>query len=192
MKIGVLALQGAFIEHINMLNKLNAETVEIRQKSDFTKDLDGIVLPGGESTAMKKLLLDLDLYEPIKQALEAGMPAFGTCAGLILMAKEFEDSTWKHFELLDIKIKRHGFGRQVGSFRVEEDFADIGKIPMVFIRGPYITEVRQGVDVLAKIGDKIVAVRQNNLLGVAFHPELTDNTGVHSYFLNMVKNCCEN
>jgi len=187
MKIGVLALQGAFIEHIRMLESLGAQTVEIRQAADFTDDLDGIVLPGGESTAMGKLLRELGLMEPIKKALENGLPAFGTCAGLILMAKHFEDSKFLHFELLDVTVRRHGYGRQLGSFSSNSEFSGIGTYPMVFIRGPYITGVGSGVTVLAKVDDKIVAVRQGNLLGIAFHPELTDDTRVHAYFMQMIK-----
>ena len=187
MKIGVLALQGAFIEHIHMLGSLGAQTVEIRQLSDFTGDLDGIVFPGGESTVMGKLLRELGLMEPIQQALLGGLPAFGTCAGLILMAKNFEDSEFLHFQVMDATLRRHGFGRQLGSFREDSDFADIGSYPMVFIRGPYITEVGPGVQVLAKAAGKIVAVRQGNLLGIAFHPELTDDTRIHAYFLRMIE-----
>ena len=187
MKIGVLALQGAFAEHIKMLKHLGAETVEIRNGGEFPCDLDGLVLPGGESTAMNRLLHDLGLIQPLRNALEQGLPAFGTCAGLILMARDFEDSNWRHFQLMDIRVRRHGFGRQIGSFSTEGDFVGIGKIPMVFIRGPYITSVEPSVKVLAKVDDKIVAVRQGNLLGVAFHPELTEDTRVHAYFLRMVK-----
>jgi len=189
MKIGVLALQGAFIEHIKMLESLGAETVEIRKLADFTSDIDGIVFPGGESTVMGKLLRELELMKPIKQALLSGLPAFGTCAGLILMAKEFVDSEFLHFQVLDVVVRRHGYGRQLGSFSADSEFAGIGSYPMVFIRGPYITEVKQGVEVLAKVDDKIVGVRQDNLLGVAFHPELTEDTRVHEYFLKMVKEC---
>ncbi|MCL2565727.1 MAG: pyridoxal 5'-phosphate synthase glutaminase subunit PdxT [Defluviitaleaceae bacterium] len=187
MKIGVLALQGAFIEHIRMFESLGVQTVEIRKLADFTEDLDGIVFPGGESTVMGKLLHELELMEPVKQALQKGLPAFGTCAGLILMAKKFVDSKFLHFQVLDVVVRRHGFGRQLGSFSAEHEFVGIGTYPMVFIRGPYITEVGQGVEVLAKIDDKIVAVRQGNLLGAAFHPELTDDTRVHEYFLKMVE-----
>lgn len=188
IKIGVLALQGAFIEHIKMLNVLGVATKEIRQKSDFEKEnIDGIVLPGGESTVMKKLLNDLGLFQPLKQALTSGLPAFGTCAGLIIMAKNFEDSPHKHLDLMDITVMRHGFGRQIGSFKTQGDFAGIGTIPMVFIRGPYITKVENNAKILAKIDDKIVAARQNNLLAVAFHPELTNNPSVHNYFLDMVR-----
>jgi len=187
MKIGVLALQGAFIEHIRILNSLGAKTVEIRQASDFTPDLDGIVFPGGESTAIGKLLHELGLMEPLKLALEKGLPAFGTCAGLILMAKEFEDSKFLHFQVMDITLRRHGFGRQLGSFRSDSEFEGLGTYPMVFIRGPYITKVGENVQVLAKVDDKIVAARQGNLLGIAFHPELTDDNRVHAYFLKMIE-----
>jgi len=186
-KIGVLALQGAFIEHMHMLEKLGAEPVEIRQKADFTQDLSGLILPGGESTVMGMLLRKLELFDPMQKAIREGLPTFGTCAGLILMANKSEDSQLRHLCVLDITLRRHGFGRQIASFETEEEFADIGKIPMIFIRGPYITEVEESVKVLAHAQNKIVAVRQRNLLGVAFHPELTDDSRVHEYFLQMCK-----
>jgi len=185
-RIGVLAVQGAFAEHIRMLERLGATALEIRKPGDFTPDIDGIVLPGGESTAMNRLLRELELLEPIRAALLGGMPAFGTCADLILLAKRFTDSGWRHFGVLDATVCRHGFGRQLGSFRAEGEFAGVGRVPMVFIRGPYIAEVGPGVEVLATARDKIVAVRQGNLLATAFHPELTDDTGVHACFLRTV------
>ena len=183
----MLALQGAFAEHIRMLQTLDVTAVEVRRPCDFTPDLDGIVLPGGESTAMNRLLLELDMMEPLRTALRQGLPAFGTCAGLILLAKRFTDSDWLHFQVLDVTVCRHGFGRQIGSFRTEGEFAEIGRVPMVFIRGPYITEAGAWVDVLATVENRIVAVRQGNLLGVAFHPELTEDTRLHAYFLRMVE-----
>jgi len=185
-RIGVLAVQGAFAEHVHMLEKLGASATEVRRPRDFTPELDGIVLPGGESTAMNRLLRGLELMEPIRKALLRGMPAFGTCAGLILLAKSFTDSGWRHFGVLDATVCRHGFGRQLGSFRAEGEFAGVGRVPMVFIRGPYVTEAGPGVEVLARARDKIVAVRQGNLLATAFHPELAGDAGVHSFFLRMV------
>lgn len=187
MKIGVLALQGAFIEHVRMLENLGATPVEIRQKSDFTPDLRGIILPGGESTVMGMLLRKLEIFEPLRDALADGFPAMGTCAGLILMAKKSEDCERRHLCVLDVTLRRHGFGRQISSFKTEEDFAGIGKIPMVFIRGPYVVEAGNGVEVLARAKNKIVAVKQNNLTGIAFHPELTADTRVHEFF---IKSCC--
>jgi len=170
-----------------MLRGLGAEAVEVRRACDFTGDLDGIVLPGGESTAMGKLLRSLNLLEPLREALSGGLPAFGTCAGLILMARRFSDPQPLHLGVLDVEVCRHGFGRQLGSFRCEGEFSGIGPVPMVFIRGPYITETGAGVEVLAKAEGKTVAVRQGNILGVAFHPEITDDTRIHSYFLGMVE-----
>ncbi|MCL2015214.1 MAG: pyridoxal 5'-phosphate synthase glutaminase subunit PdxT [Defluviitaleaceae bacterium] len=190
MRIAVLALQGAFFEHIAMLNKLGVDSIEIRQKSDFSKGFDGIILPGGESTTMNKLLHDLKLFAPLQDSIKAGIPCFGTCAGLILMSKRFEDSRWQHLDVLDVTVKRHGFGRQIGSFSVNDSFAG-STVPMVFIRGPYITEVGENVKILAKTGGKIVSVRQNNLLGTAFHPELTEDSTVHTYFLDMINARCE-
>lgn len=185
MKIGVLALQGAFAEHVQMLKSLGVEAVEIRQRRDFVPDMRGVILPGGESTVMGMLLHKLGLFEPLRKALVAGLPAFGTCAGLILMAKESEDSPRRHLCVLDVTLRRHGFGRQINSFKTEGEFAGCGQIPLVFIRGPYITGVGAGVEVLASAKNRIVAVRQKNLLGTAFHPELTPDSRVHEYFLNM-------
>jgi 5'-phosphate synthase pdxT subunit len=185
MKIGVLALQGAFAEHIAMLKKLGVTPLEIRQKSDLTAGLSGIILPGGESTAIGLLLHKLEIFAPLHKAITGGLPVFGTCAGLILMAKRAEDSETQHLNVLDVTVRRHGFGRQINSFGEEGEFAGAGKIPMVFIRGPYITQVGEDVEILATLKEKIVAVRQKNMLGVAFHPELTNDSKVHEYFLKM-------
>ncbi len=186
MKIAVLALQGAFIEHINMLNKLGVKTVEIRKKSDFSGEFDGLILPGGESSVVGKLLRDLDLFEDIKKAIDNGLPVFGTCAGLILLAKNIENQSTNHLATLDITVKRNAFGRQYDSFCVKDNFNG-DDIEMIFIRAPYICSAMANVNVLSKYGKKIMAVRQGNQLGVAFHPELTGDCTVHKYFLDMIK-----
>jgi pyridoxal 5'-phosphate synthase pdxT subunit len=188
-RIGVLALQGAFIEHINVLNKLGAETFEIRQKSDLTKGpIDGLVLPGGESTVMGKLLRELDLQGDIKRMIQGGLPVFGTCAGLILLAKSISDEGGSYLGTMNIVAKRNAYGRQLGSFRTEADFKGIGKVDMTFIRAPFIESAGENVDVLAVVDGKIVAARQDNMLAIAFHPELTSDLSIHKYFLeNMVK-----
>ena len=183
MKIGVLALQGAFIEHCDMLKKLGAEPVEIRQRSHFTDNLDGLIIPGGESTVMGKLLCELELLGPVKNAILGGMPAFGTCAGLILLARQVEGGSEGAIPALDILVRRNAYGRQLGSFRRIEEFQGLGKTPMVFIRAPYVLEARNGTQVLAVVDEKIVAVGHGKVLATAFHPELTEHTGIHEYFL---------
>lgn len=185
MKIGVLALQGAFIEHINVLKKLGVDTFEIRQLKDIETSFDGLILPGGESTTMGKLLKDLQLFEPLKSKIEAGLPTFGTCAGMILLAKKVEDNP-THFGTMDIAVKRNAYGRQLGSFLTEENFEGIGEIPMSFIRAPYIESVGPEVKVLSIVNDNIVAAQQGNMLATSFHPEITHSTLVHEYFVNIV------
>ena len=185
MTVAILALQGAFAEHGQMLDKLGADHFEIRQKKDLEKEFDALILPGGESTVMGKLLHDLDLYESIRDKILAGMPVFGTCAGLILLAKDIEEEA-THLATMDIRVKRNAYGRQLGSFYTEDEFRGIGEIPMTFIRAPYIVEVFGEAEVLARVDGKIVAARQNNQLVTAFHPELSDDLKVHQYFLNMI------
>ncbi|MGF0101829.1 pyridoxal 5'-phosphate synthase glutaminase subunit PdxT [Bariatricus sp. SGI.019] len=185
MTVAILALQGAFAEHGQMLDKLGADHFEIRQKKDLEKEFDALILPGGESTVMGKLLHDLVLYESIRDKILAGMPVFGTCAGLILLAKDIEEEA-THLATMDIRVKRNAYGRQLGSFYTEDEFRGIGEIPMTFIRAPYIAEVFGEAEVLARVDGKIVAARQNNQLVTAFHPELSDDLKVHQYFLNMI------
>lgn len=187
MKIGVLCLQGAFIEHINILNNLGIETFEIRQKKDIQKHFDGIILPGGESTTMGKLLKELDIFDILVEKIKNNIPVFGTCAGLLLLAKKIDNDHRTHLATLDIIAKRNAYGRQLGSFNTLADFNN-KQIPMTFIRAPYVQEVGEGVEILSIVDGKIVAVRQNNQLATAFHPELTNCYDVHNYFIDMVKN----
>lgn len=188
MNIGILALQGAFIEHEQILKKLDVSSMEIRCRNDLEKPFDGLIIPGGESTVQGKLLKELGMFDRLKGMIEDGMPVFGTCAGLILLAKKIDNDSRTHLGTMDITAVRNAYGRQLGSFYTEEDFADIGKIPMTFIRAPYIKSVDKDVVVLAKSDDKIIAARQNNQLVTAFHPELNSNTRVHGYFIDMIKN----
>lgn len=185
MTVAVLALQGAFLEHEQMLKKLGANYFEIRQKKDLEKHFDGLILPGGESTVMGKLLRESDLLEPIRQRILDGMPVFGTCAGLILLAKDVEQEN-PHLGTMRISAKRNAYGRQLGSFYTEQEFKGLGVIPMTFIRAPYIAEAAEGVEVLAEVDGKIVAAREGNQLATAFHPELSEDTSVHRYFLKML------
>jgi 5'-phosphate synthase pdxT subunit len=186
MTVAVLALQGAFLEHEQVLNKLNTEHFEIRQRSDLNRDFDALILPGGESTVMGKLLHELNLYEPLKERIEKGLPVFGTCAGLILLAGEVEASP-AHFGTMDITVRRNAYGRQLGSFQTNADFKGIGTIPMIFIRAPYISKVSKDVEILAQVDERIVAARQGNQLVTAFHPELSEDLSIHQYFLDMIQ-----
>lgn len=188
MKIGVLALQGAFIEHEKMLEKLNIESFEIRQKADIIKPMDGIIIPGGESTVMGKLLVESDMFDSLKSLIENGLPVFGTCAGLIILSKKIENDSRVHIATMDICAVRNAYGRQLGSFYTESEFADLGKIPMTFIRAPYIKCAEDNVEILAEVDGKIVAARQKNQLVTAFHPELSEDLSVHKYFIDMIKN----
>ena len=187
-KIGILALQGAFAEHEQVLKALDVETVQIRNQQDWEThaDLDGLILPGGESTVMGKLLHDLDLFEPIKTKINAGLPVFGTCAGLILLAKTIVGDQTKHLASMDINVARNVYGRQLGSFVTNADFKGIGEIPMVFIRGPIIETIGPEVEILAQVNGAIVAAKEKHMLVTSFHPELTGDTRVHTYFLEMI------
>lgn len=186
MKVGVLALQGAFIEHEKCLASLGADSVEIRQKSQLDRDYAALILCGGESTVQGKLLKELDMYDALKARIAEGMPVFGTCAGLILLAREIAGGERAHLGLMDIAAKRNAYGRQLGSFSCVAPFGSLGDIPMTFIRAPYIERVGEGVEVLSVVDGKTVAARQKNMLVTAFHPELTQDITVHRYFLDNV------
>ncbi len=180
-------MQGAFIEHEKMLRSLGAEAFEIRQKKDLMQEFDGLILPGGESTVMGKLLKELDLFLPLQEKIQKGLPVLGTCAGLILLAERISNDENVYFGTLPVTVRRNAYGRQLGSFYVEQEVKGIGKIPMTFIRAPYMEAVGEGVEVLARVEEKIVAVRCKNQIGISFHPEVTDNTAVHEYFLSVCK-----
>jgi 5'-phosphate synthase pdxT subunit len=183
LKIGVLALQGGFIEHIHILQSLQVETFEIRKKSDLEPSMDGLIIPGGESTTVGKLLNDLDMYNDLKKLIDNGLPVFGTCAGMILLAREIEGRENAHFEAIDIVVKRNAYGRQLGSFFTEASFKGIGQIPMTFIRAPYIESAGAGVEILSVVDNHIVAAREKNVLVTSYHPELTSDNRVHQYFI---------
>lgn len=186
MNIGILALQGAFKEHKDILDKLEADSYEIRKKSDLKKRPDGLIIPGGESTVIGKLLNDLDMMEELKDMIENGIPVFGTCAGLILLAKKIENDKRIHLGCMNIEVQRNAYGRQLGSFVTEEEFQGIGKIPMVFIRAPYIKSTGSNVKILSEVKGKIIAAEEKNILVTAFHPELTKDTRVHKYFIEKI------
>ena len=185
MRIGILALQGAFAEHRDMLESLGVDCTEIRQRKDFRENLDALILPGGESTVMKKLLGELGLLNPIRKSIEYGMPVMGTCAGLILLA-ENEDGGEPCFGTMPVPVRRNAYGRQLGSFQTVEEVKGVGKFPMTFIRAPYIEKVREDVEILAVTKGNITAARYGSQLGLAFHPELTDDPGIHRYFIEEI------
>ena len=188
MKIGILALQGAFQEHKNILDSLNVDNCLLKTKEQL-EDIDGIILPGGESTAMGKLLRDFNILEPLKEKIKNGLPVFGTCSGMILLAEKLSNSETVHLGVMGIEVKRNAYGRQLGSFEIEEDFKGINKkVKMVFIRAPYVENIKEGVEILAIVNGNITAVREKNMLAVSFHPELTNDTSVHEYFLDIIKN----
>ena len=180
MRIAILALQGAFAEHEQMLHRLGVETFQVRQQSDWNQPKDGLIIPGGESTTQGKLLHDLGLFELIRQAIIDGLPVFGTCAGLILLSP-------MHLGTMDIDVQRNAYGRQLGSFHTIAPVKGIGDdIPMTFIRAPYINDVMSpDCEVLAEVDGHIVAARQGRQLVTAFHPELDDDTRIHQSFLSM-------
>lgn len=188
MKIAILALQGAFLEHEKMLERLGVETFEIRQLSDWQKPKDGLVLPGGESTVQLKLLKDLGMFESVRNDVRNGLPVFGTCAGLILLSKKEEGRSLDRISTMDIDVCRNAYGRQLGSFYTEAKMNGVGEdVPMTFIRAPYINKVEGDAEILAEVGGHIVAARQGKQLVTAFHPELNDDIRVHQYFINMIK-----
>lgn len=188
MLIGVLALQGAFIEHVCMLDKLGVHSIEIRKAEDLNNNFDGFIFPGGESSAIGKILGDLGLLSPLKEKIEQGIPVFGTCAGMILLASQINNDDVVHFGTMDICVVRNAYGRQLGSFNTISNFGGGQEIEMRFIRAPYIQSAGEDVEILSVVDNKIVAARQNNQLVTAFHPELTEDDTVHRYFLNMIRN----
>ena len=186
MKIGVLAVQGAFIEHEAMLQRLGVSCIQVRQKTDL-QGIDGIVLPGGESTVPGQLLHKLEIFEPLKAMIADGLPVLATCAGLILLAEHLDGDATTHLATLPVCVKRNAYGRQLSSFTATADVGDIADYPLVFIRAPYISAAGENVQTLAKVDGNIVAVRYQNQIGLAFHPELTDDTRIHASFLKLVE-----
>jgi len=186
-RVGVLALQGAFREHRQVLERLGCEVIEVRTTSDL-EGIDGLIIPGGESTTIGKLLQFNGLGEKIKALGTQDLPIFGTCAGMILLSKTIVDSNQYRLNLMDAVVERNAFGRQVASFETDLRVPAMGPNPLraVFIRAPYLREVAPNVGILAEYEGKIVFARQGNLLASAFHPELTPDLRVHKYFLTMI------
>lgn len=187
MKIGVLALQGDFVDHIKMLKKCNVKTKEIRLPEDLD-DVSGLIIPGGESTTIIKLMKMYKLDKKIIQKNRNGMPIFGTCAGTILLSKEIIGNKQNSLGLLDVAVLRNGYGRQIDSFETILDVNDLGKVKGIFIRAPIIKNVYNGVKVLAECQGKPVLVKQNNILAATFHPEMADEKKVYGLFIDMCKN----
>lgn len=189
MRIAILALQGAFIEHERMMRGLGCDVFEIRKLSDWNQPKDGLIIPGGESTVQSKLLNELGLSVPIRNAIISGLPVMGTCAGLILLAEQVENgNSSMGLSTMSIEVCRNAYGRQLGSFYVKSSMKDVGEdLPMVFIRAPYIKRVYGNARVMAEHDGRIVAARQENQLVTSFHPELTEDDRVHRYFLDMVR-----
>ncbi len=189
--IGVLGLQGAVQEHLDMLNKIGGiKACSVKYKSDLDQ-IDGLIIPGGESTAIGKLLFDFDLTAPLKACIKNRMPVWGTCAGLIILAKKITNDDRRHLEVMDIEVMRNGYGRQLDSFTAYVDLPSVSeeKIPLVFIRAPYVVDVAPHVDVLLRLDGHIVACRQGNMLATSFHPELTEDLSFHKYFIGIVNDC---
>lgn len=185
--IGVLGLQGAFKEHMECLESLDIQSKLIKSKKDM-EGIDGIILPGGESTVMGKMLIDFKMIEFLSSKIRAGLPAWGTCAGMILLANRIDGINGAHLGVMDIDVKRNAYGRQIGSFITSQLIPVISNnpIPLVFIRAPYINSVGSNVRVLCKVDGNIVAAREGNMLATSFHPELTEDMSFHRYFIDMV------
>lgn len=187
MKIGVLALQGAVAEHIRMIGKAGGEGVVVK-RTEQLEELDGIIIPGGESTTIGKLMRTYGFIDALKAFAAQGKPMFGTCAGLIVLAKEIAGQEEAHLGLMNMRVARNAFGRQRESFETDLEIKGIDRnVRAVFIRAPLIEEVYEGVDALSTFNGQIVAARQGHLLAASFHPELTDDERMHAYFLDMVR-----
>ncbi|QCX34330.1 pyridoxal 5'-phosphate synthase glutaminase subunit PdxT [Caloramator sp. E03] len=187
MKIGVLSLQGGVIEHLSHLRNLGVDCIEVKEAKDLN-EINGIILPGGESTTIGLLLKERKMLHPLKERILKGLPVWGTCAGMILLAKEIENDFRKHLEVMNIKVKRNAYGSQLDSFICHTKIEKVTdkEIPLIFIRAPYIVEAGNDVDVIFEIDGKIVAAREKNMLATSFHPELSNSLEFHRYFLNMV------
>ncbi|MCJ7763753.1 MAG: pyridoxal 5'-phosphate synthase glutaminase subunit PdxT [Dehalococcoidales bacterium] len=191
MRIGVLALQGGFIEHVNMLEKLGVTATPV-YKPDELEGIDGLIIPGGESTTMINLMHEFGIFGPLKEKAQAELPVMGTCAGMLLLAKEVSNPGMETLTLIDISVKRNAFGRQIDSFEASVDIPLLGKepFPAIFIRAPLIERTSPDVEILGRLNDgTAVAVRQERMLAVSFHPELTQDTRLHRYFLEIVADC---
>ena len=187
-KIGVLAIQGAVREHVEMLDQIaDVQGVWVKYEKELD-EIDGLIIPGGESTAIGRLLRDFGLLEPLRAKILAGLPVWGTCAGMILLAKKLINDEMVHLGVMDIEVSRNGYGRQLGSFETTVHLPEVADeaILLSFIRAPYVNAVGSGVDVLLEVEGRIVACRQGHMLATAFHPEITNDLAFHKYFVKMI------
>lgn len=189
IKVGVLAVQGAVTEHLHLLSQLPDVLAKEVKYLEELNDIDGLIIPGGESTAIGRLLKDFNLLQPLKEKIQKGLPVWGTCAGMILLAKHLENDPTVHLGVMDITVERNAYGRQLGSFETELMVKGVSsnKIPLVFIRAPYVTKIKSSVSTLLEIDDHIVACRQQHMLATSFHPELTNDITFHRYFVDIIK-----
>lgn len=187
--IGVLGLQGAVSEHAAMLDRLTDVSPRIVKYQEDLDSIDALIIPGGESTVIGRLLREFALTEPLRERITAGMPVWGTCAGMILLAKKIRDEEVRHLAVMDIEVRRNAYGRQLDSFTTHVALPEIStdQIPLVFIRAPYVVDTAPEVEVLLEVDGNIVACRQDNMLATSFHPELTDDLSFHRYFADMIK-----
>ena len=169
-----------------MLEMLGVPSVELRKKEDFAQAYDGLILPGGESTVQGKMLRELDMFATVKDQIQMGMPVLATCAGMVLLAEEIDGEEKAYLQTIPMVVKRNAYGRQLGSFCIENDFKGVGTVPMTFIRAPYVSAIGENVEILAKENDHIAAVRYGRQIALAFHPELCQNPAIHKLFLSMV------
>ena len=185
MRIGILAVQGAFAEHEIILDKLGVETVLLRKKEDIN-NIDGLILPGGESTVQGKLIKELDMYDSLKSLISNGIPVLATCAGLILLSSQLSNDNNVYLGTLPVTVKRNAYGRQLGSFNAIGKVGELSDFKMSFIRAPIIEDVSDGVEILAKVDEQIVGVKYKNQIGLSFHPEIGIDTRIHELFLKQL------
>ena len=185
MTVAILALQGAFIEHERKIKQLGADCIELRKAEDLQRPYDGMILPGGESTVQGKLLRELGMFDTLQAQIRNGMPVLATCAGMILLADKIEGDSTTHLQTIPMTVKRNAYGRQLGSFRTSGEVSGIGDVPMTFIRAPFVAEAGDEVEVLASVEDRIVAVRYQKQIALAFHPELDEDMRIHEMFLSL-------
>ena len=186
MRIGITAVQGAFAEHEQVLEKLNVDYVELRKAEDLNISIDGLILPGGESTVQGKLLKELDMFDTLQSKIRDGLPVLATCAGLILLAEKLSNDEHTYFGTLPVTVRRNAYGRQLGSFYTYSDFGPEKDVPMTFIRAPFIETARDDVNILARVDGNIVGAAYKNQIGISFHPELDADFRIHRMFLERI------
>lgn len=187
MKIGILAVQGAFLEHETALSQLQVPWKEIRCERDLQEHFDGLILPGGESTVQGTLLKELNLFRPLLKLIQNDTPVLATCAGMILLAEQIHGQSSSYFATIPMEVQRNAYGRQLGSFHAIGEYKDLGPVPMTFIRAPYVRKVQKPAAVLSRVNGHIVGVQFRNQIALAFHPELEEDRRIHQAFLNLCR-----